>query len=77
MIASVTIYLWAGTRLRCPNCMKVTDVLDYMPLRLARSNEGRGCHPILKCRHCRWVFAPREEPIVVSLGEPPNDDETG
>lgn len=47
-----------GTRLRCPGCEHVTDVLDYMPLEYSERYADQVIVP-LKCKQCRHVFALR------------------
>lgn len=45
-----------GTRLRCPGCERVANVLDYVALEYSERYADQVIVP-LKCRECRHVFA--------------------
>lgn len=48
--------LLVGTKLRCPGCERVADILDYVPLEHSDRYADQVIVP-LKCRGCRHVFA--------------------
>jgi hypothetical protein len=50
--------LISGTKLTCPGCEGVADVLDYVPLEYSERYAEQVLVP-LKCRVCRHVFVLR------------------
>lgn len=50
--------LISGTKLTCPGCERIADVLDYVPLEYSERYADQVIVP-LKCRVCKHVFALR------------------
>jgi hypothetical protein len=47
-----------GTRMHCPRCMRLQNVIAYRPLQTADNFVAEQAN-ILKCPTCGWLFAPR------------------
>lgn len=57
-----------GTKMRCPRCKRLHDVLAYVPL-LMVEEFSEETTPVYKCPACLWVFAPIER-ITLTLEAP-------
>lgn len=49
--------LIVGTKMRCPRCKNLHDILDYRPM--AQIEEfASETNAVYKCPSCRWIFSP-------------------
>lgn len=46
-----------GTKMRCPRCKKLHNILQYVPLQEIEEFKVE-TNPIYKCPSCRWMFSP-------------------
>jgi hypothetical protein len=59
--------LFEGTKLRCPRCKDLHNLLAYVPL-MEIEEYQEDTVPIYKCPSCRWMFAlaPRFQEVFVN-----------
>lgn len=48
-----------GTKMRCPRCKGLHNLLQYVPLMQIEEFESE-TNTIYKCPSCRWIFSPSE-----------------
>ena len=55
-----------GTKMTCPRCKRLYDILAYEQL-MTIPEYDEETTPIYKCpnSHCRWLFAPAERPELI------------
>lgn len=46
-----------GTKMRCPRCKQLNNILSYIPM-MEIEEFATETNPIYKCGNCRWMFSP-------------------
>lgn len=60
------IPLIEGTRMRCPRCKRLKNILEFVPMGQAEEFKEE-TNPVYKCPDCRWIFSPTEQVILEAM----------